>query len=120
MSTLKTIGNKLFKEDLSSHKVTLANINDFNKTLNDAKVKLKNFDDNFDQLEKSIKPVIDSGDLYLKSLEEVTKINDELAAKFKEIGLDWNGTPEFKAFRDLIVKGKSGVISTMIARVKNI
>ena len=47
-------------------------------------------------------------------------ISNDLFAKFKEIGLDWTGTPEYKNFKNLMTKGDRGTIQTMVARVKNL
>ena len=120
MSTLKTIGNKLFKEDLASHKVTLANINDFNKIVNDAKTKLKKFNDDYAQLEKLIAPTIKSGNDFVDSLDKGIEMDNLLSKDFKQLGLDWNTYPEAKAFKDVVSKGDRGVVSTMIATIKNI
>jgi hypothetical protein len=120
MSNLKNVGNKLFKAELAEHKVELANINDFTKKTVETENLYKQFNDVFLQLEKLVPFVIKNGDAYLKSLDDNMDMSNELSSKFKEIGLNWAETPEYKTFKNLMVKGDRSTIQTMVARVKNI
>jgi arginine deiminase len=120
MSTLKSVGHKLFKTELESHKVELANINDFTKKTVETENLYKQFNDVYSQLEKLVPSVIKNGDAYLKSLDDNMDMSNELFSKFKEIGLNWVETPEYKTFKNLMVKGDRSTIQTMVARVKNI
>jgi hypothetical protein len=118
---VKKIGNKLFdKVELASQKVELANINDFTKKTVETENLYKQFNDVYAQLEKLVPSVIKNGDAYLKSLDDNMDISNELFSKFKEIGLNWTETPEYKTFKNLMVKGDRGTIQTMVARVKNL
>lgn len=118
---VKKIGNKLFdKVELESQKVELANINDFTKKTIETENLYKQFNDVYAQLEKLVPSVIKNGDAYLKSLDDNMDISNELFSKFKEIGLNWTETPEYKTFKNLMVKGDRSTIQTMVARVKNL
>jgi hypothetical protein len=118
---VKKIGNKLFdKVELASQKVELANINEFTKKTVETENLYKQFNDVYAQLEKLVPSVIKNGDAYLKSLDDNMDISNELFSKFKEIGLNWTETPEYKTFKNLMVKGDRGTIQTMVARVKNL
>ena len=120
--------NEVFKKvsainevtELASEKIELANILDFGKLSADADMKLKKFNEYMSQLDKLIQPVIKSGELYLKALDDAMDMNNEIALKFKEIGLDWTITPEAKNFKNIRTRGDRQVVQTMVARVKNI
>jgi hypothetical protein len=105
---------------LASQKVELANINDFTKIVNDAKNKLKKFNDDYAQLEKLIAPIIKSGNDYIDALDKGVEMNNLLSKDFKQLGLDWSTYAEAKAFKDVFIKGDRGVVSTMVATIKNI
>jgi hypothetical protein len=118
---VKKIGNKLFdKVELESQKVELANINDFTKKTIEAENLYKQFNDVYAELEKLVPSVIKNGDAYLKSFDDNMDMSNELFSKFKEIGLNWTETPEYKTFKNLMVKGNRSTIQTMVARVKNL
>ena len=121
MSTEKLVFNKLFKkEELASEKIELANINDFVKFVDNTEYLLNEFNKVYDTLDKLKPSVINNGENYIKSLNNVMDVSNDLFTKFKEIGLDWTGTPEYKRFKSLMTKGDKGTIQTMVARVKNI
>ena len=121
MGTLNDIFKKIEdKTELASHEVELANINDFTKIVNDAKNKLKKFGDDYAELEKLIAPIIKSGNDYIDALDKGVEMDNLLSKDFKQLGLDWSTYPEAKAFKDVFIKGNRGVVSTMVARIKNI
>ena len=120
MSNLKNVGNKLFKTELANHKVELANINDFNKAVQGTEYLYKEFNKVYGELDKLVPSVIKEGEAYLISLDNAMDMSNELSSKFKEIGLNWAETPEYKTFKNLMVKGDRSTIQTMVARVKNI
>jgi hypothetical protein len=122
MNTLKTVYGKLFKEEtqLASHEVELANINDFVKAIAIADASLKEFNKIYGDLDKLVPTVIKNGDAYLKTLDDTMDLSNELFSKFKELGLNWTETNEYKTFKNLMVKGDRGTIQTMVSRVKNL
>ena len=122
MNTLKTVFAKLFKEEtqLASHEVELANINDFVKAIAIADASLKEFNKIYGDLDKLVPTVIKNGDAYLKKLDDTMDLSNELFSKFKELGLNWTETNEYKTFKNLMVKGDRGTIQTMVSRVKNL
>jgi hypothetical protein len=121
MTTEKLVNNALFgKTELASQKVELANINDFVKKTTESEAFYKQFNDIYAQLDKLVPSIIKYGDSYLNSLDDTMDISNDLFAKFKEIGLDWTSTPEYKNFKNLMIKGDRGTIQTMVARVKNL
>ena len=121
MNTLKTIYEKLGdKTELAKHEVELANIGDMVKLTADANKKLKEFNDYYAQLAKLAPSIIKSGQLYVQALNNTRDLYNEIAPKFKELGLDFTTTPEGKAFKDLSTRGERSIIDAMVAKVKNI
>jgi hypothetical protein len=122
MNTLQNIYNKLAedKTELAKHEVELANINDFNKAVQGTEYLYKEFNKVYGELDKLVPSVIKEGEAYLISLDNAMDKSNELFTKFKEIGLDWTATPEYKAFKNLMVKGDRGTVQTMVSRVKNL
>lgn len=121
MSNINTILNKIAKSDkveLAKHEVELANINDFNNLAISADNLYKKFNDSYSALEKTIPAVLANGNQFIAVMENASNLNMELDKKFKELGLDWKATPEYKKFKDIV--SKSGPINNMVARVKNI
>ena len=124
MSTLNNILSKIDKASkveetkLASHKIDLANINDFNNLATNAENALKKFNDAYIALEKTIQPVLANGNQFLAIMENAGNLNIELDTKFKEIGLDWKSTPESKKFKDIVLKSRE--VNTMLARIKNL
>lgn len=116
----KKILNKFQKTELATQKVELANINDFVKFVENTEYLLSEFNKVYDSLDKLKTPVINNGENYIKSLNNAMDVSNDLFTKFKEIGLDWTSTPEYKRFKSLMTKGDRGVVQTMVARVKNI
>ncbi len=117
---LNNVTGKLFKTDLATQKVELANINAFMKVVQDTENLYEGFNKVYAEIDKLKPTVIKEGDAYLISLNNAMDMSNELFSKFKEIGLNWTETPEYKRFRNLMGKGDRGVIQTMVARVKNL
>ena len=105
---------------LESHKVELANINQFVEATKRAEALLKEFNNIYGSLDKLVPTVIKNGDSYLKSLDDTMDLSNEIFTKFKELGLNWTDTPEYKSFKNLMVKGDRGTVQTMVSRVKNL
>ena len=122
MNTKKTVYNKLFTEkvELAKHEVELANINQFVEATKKAELLLKEFNNVYGSLDKLVPTVIKNGDSYLKSLDDTMDLSNEIFTKFKELGLNWTDTPEYKSFKNLMVKGDRGTVQTMVSRVKNL
>ena len=122
MNTEKIVFNKLFKEEtqLAKHEIQLANINQFVEATKKAELLLKEFNNVYGSLDKLVPTVIKNGDSYLKSLDETMDLSNEIFTKFKELGLNWTDTPEYKSFKNLMVKGDRGTVQTMVSRVKNL
>lgn len=123
MKTSLEIINKLSEKEavkLDSQLVELANINQFVQATTKLDTFLKDFNKAYGDLEKLIPSVTKTGDLYLKSLDDTMDLSNEIFSKFKELGLNWTDTPEYKSFKNLIIKGDRGTIQTMVSMVKNI
>ena len=122
MNTLQNIYNKLAedKTELGKHEVELANIGDLVKLTSDADKKLKEFNDYYAQLDKLAPTIIKSGQLYVEALNKARDLYNEVAPKFKELGLDFTITPEAKAFKSVSTRGERSVIDSMVAKVKNL
>lgn len=106
------------KTELAKHEVELANINDFNNLATSADGLLKKVNESYAALEKTIPSVLANGNQFLAVMENAGNLNMELDKKFKEIGLDWKATPEYKKFRDIVTASRE--VNTIIARVKNL
>ena len=105
---------------LAKHEVELANINQFVEATKKAELLLKEFNNVYGSLDKLVPIVIKNGDSYLKSLDDTMDLSNEIFTKFKELGLNWTDTPEYKSFKNLMVKGDRGTVQTMVSRVKNL
>ena len=85
MSTLKSVGNKLFKTELSNQKLELALTDDFKKLFekanNDDLNIGKSLIDSLSKAEANYKKNI-------QSLQNAKKIGDELISKAKDLGID--------------------------------
>ena len=85
MSTLKSVGNKLFKTELANHKVDLALTDDFeklfNKGNNDDEIIGKSLIDNLAKAEANYKQNI-------QVLQNAKKISEDLVSKAKDLGID--------------------------------
>ena len=101
MSTLKEIGNKLFKEDLASQKVELAGY--------DFKAYKSNFDSLFnsyrDNFRASINQAKKSVDTYSGNLFDLQRQMDaeykSLVEKAKELGITVEGSPKQKEYNEM-------------------
>jgi hypothetical protein len=123
MKTSLEIINKLSEKEavkLESQLVELVNINQFAQATTKLDTFLKDFNKSYGDLEKLVPSVTKTGDLYLKSLDDTMDLSNEIFSKFKELGLNWTETPEYKNFKNVISRGNRGVVQTMVARVKNI
>jgi hypothetical protein len=123
MNTTKSVYNKLFKEEateLASHEIELANINEFNTLLKQADAKLKAFNDAYSKLQSLVNPVVKNGEEYISLIEKGMDDGSVLFSKFKEIGLDFNATPEGKLFKEIRTKGNNAVIQRMVSIAKQI
>ena len=120
MKSLQIINKMNEKEavKLESQLVELANINDFSKLSATSESLLKKFNESYTNLEKTISPVITNGNQFLDVRSKAEAVNVELDRKFKEIGLDWKITPEYKKFIAIIASSRE--VQTMVSRVKNI
>ena len=85
MSTLKEIGNKLFKEDLSSNKIDLGSLQDldvlFNKANNDDEAIGQALISSLGKAEASYKQ-------NLQALQNAKNSSKELISKAKDLGID--------------------------------
>ena len=118
MSTLKTIGNKLFKEDLSSHKVTLANINELSQLVANSEKDLVTFNSLYEKL-SSIKPqILKTGEDIRQSLQKMNMLAGPLEKQFAELGLKFSDSKEFKRVREFI--DKSRIVGDKTGYIKQI
>ena len=109
MSTLKNVGNKLFKTELSNHKVELGIMQDVQKSMNTHKQKRKSLDDStgswYDDLfkirDKFSKIEADYRD-YKSSLSDLEKFIKELENMAKELGIPPNSFDDYNEAKGLI------------------
>lgn len=90
MSTLKSVGQKLFKTELESHKVDLSSI----KILEDDEVRMKKGLDKLKSLRAEMKKV------YLDSIDGANTNWSSFKVKAKELGLNPDDFPLVKNFLD--------------------
>jgi hypothetical protein len=102
MSELKTIGNKLFKTELGTHKIDLALTDDFDKLFKEA-IGLKNqYDGNAEKLIQAVQTAKFSVQNYRDKLADSYKLFLNLKTKAKELGLEL--PKEILAKEDIISK----------------
>ncbi len=104
MSTLKTVFNKLTKEDkveLKSEKIELANY-DFKEYMKLYDKSFTNYRTDYRKNINAAKTVIDKhfSDV-LKIREKAEKEMDEFGSKTKELGIDFRKTKQFREFQEL-------------------
>ena len=90
MSTLKNVGNKIFKTELESHKVELALADDIKKASNNLKVAMQNFGQLKQEFEKAKTNFKNEAD---SAFELALKYN----AMANDLGLKSMDNPDFKA-----------------------
>lgn len=107
MSTLREIGNKLFKEDLSNHKIELG-------TIDEIKYQLKfisGLNDQYNKkdaiVQKSVaalnaayKDIILNKDFQKKANSILDKLQASLVKQSTELGIDYKQLPAFKELMD--------------------
>jgi hypothetical protein len=79
MSTLKSVGNKLFKTELTNHKVELALVDDINSSLQKA------FDST--DVDSIVLNAIMKLEKSIPLLKETIKLSDEALQKVKDLGI---------------------------------
>jgi len=79
MSTLKSVGNKLFKTELASHNVELALVDDINSSLQKA------FDST--DVDSIVLNAIMKLEKSIPLLKETIKLSDEALQKVKDLGI---------------------------------
>lgn len=103
MSTLKEIGNKLFKEDLASQKVkltikddTLKLISDYENTSKNLDSKILAFYDNVFKAKSSFESIKDSYITFVKNEKELSLTKQKTIELGKELGIDVTSAPFYK------------------------
>jgi hypothetical protein len=102
MSTLKSVGNKLFKTELESHKIELGLIDDFKKeldflrkgqsTINASTQEFVSQLNNFSVLQGKLADSFNKSDDYKDQLKAdidvIVKLVDKISIQAKDLGLD--------------------------------
>jgi hypothetical protein len=119
MSTLKEIGNKLFKEDLSSNKIELASLNDLKKAASDSKKSLDAFNKANDETVKQARITLQKADEFQNYKVKMYDIMQAIEKQAKELGLDITNNSDFKIAVDLFVadrdvEGRKGYLRQVI------
>lgn len=103
MSTLREIGNKLFKEDLASQKVeltikddTLKLISDYENSSKNLDSKINGFYDNVFSAKSSFESIKDSYNTFVKNENELLLSKQKAIALGKELGIDVTSAPFYK------------------------
>jgi len=102
MSTLKSVGNKLFKTELANHKIELALVDDIKSEIQ----KYKGLKDNVDKAKNKAKDTIisysDNIRVAYQNAQNAVDMINELEKKAKELGLGDTGFEAYK--KDLVGK----------------
>jgi chromosome segregation ATPase len=109
MSTLKSVGKKLFKTELANHKVELGIMQDVQKSINTHKQKRKSLDDNTDSWygdlfkirDKFSKIEADYRD-FKSSLSDLEKFIKEFENMAKELGISPSSFDNYNEAKALI------------------
>lgn len=118
MSTLKTIGNKLFKEDLSSHKVTLANINELSQLVSNSEKDLVTYNSLYEKISGLKTQILKSGEDIRQSLQKMNMLAGPLEKQFAELGLKFSDSKEFKRVSEFIDKSRN--VADTVGYIKQI
>lgn len=109
MSTLKTVGNKLFKTELATQKVELGVVQDIDSVLkvaNDLKKQSEPFGKELFDLSSRIRTVLSKMQEIEKSSANLENKSTELFNQFKkqavELGLDINGSDAQKKYEQIL------------------
>ena len=108
MSELKTIGNKLFKTELGSHKIDLASLKELQKSISDIKGGISEVEKRGNQLANELgqaqktKNALGDAVKSILSYGQFTKTQiDEFNSKAKDLGVDVSNVKELKEIEDL-------------------
>ena len=118
MSTLKNVGNKIFKTELESQKVELSLLDDLKKLINESKADYKEFNDSFNKMNDFRRLVLAEGEKYVSSSEKLIDIYQKMGTQAKELGLDFSNTNEAKEVRNIIANGDPNVIKKTLNNLK--
>lgn len=88
MSTLKNVGNKLFKTELESHKVELALTDDIDKLFKEALNFKNQYKGNSEKLIQAVQNAKRDIQNYRDTLANSNKLFIDLKTKSKELGLE--------------------------------
>lgn len=102
MSTLKNVGNKIFKTELESHKVELALTDDIDKLFKEALNFKNQYKGNSEKLIQAVQNAKRDIQNYRDTLANSNKLFIDLKTKSKELGLEL--PKEILAKEDIISK----------------
>lgn len=103
MSTLKNVGNKIFKTELESHKVDLATIDDLKKAIAEGQKQEANLYSDFKGALNGI--ISKAREIEIKYNVLLSNINEPLfqsEKQAKELGLDFRSTDFYKQANSVI------------------
>lgn len=103
MSTLKNVGNKIFKTELESHKVDLATIDDLKKAISEGQKQEANLYSDFKGALNGI--ISKAREIEIKYNVLLSNINEPLfqsEKQAKELGLDFRSTDFYKQANSVI------------------
>lgn len=103
MSTLKNVGNKIFKTELESHKVELATIDDLKKAIAEGQKQEANLYSDFKGALNGI--ISKAREIEIKYNVLLSNINEPLfqsEKQAKELGLDFRSTDFYKQANSVI------------------
>ena len=120
MSEQKTVFNRLFKkEELASHKVDLALVDDIDKKNKETLVALQNADKSWKEYQNYLskadapfKKMMAARESYLKSTTDVTGLLNKAVLASKELGLNPEDIKGYSALKKNIMTGNE-VIDTI-------
>jgi hypothetical protein len=121
MNTLKTVYDKLFKEEttnLASHEVELANINDLVQEMNKSEKLLSDFNSLYEQVDKIAPSIIKVGNDFIASKDRINELARTFDKQFADLGLKFSEYKEAKKLMDINLKSRE--VPTMVARIKNL
>jgi hypothetical protein len=112
MNTLKSVGNKLFKTDLESHKIELGLVDDVRKKIaliddlsQKMDINLKKHQANKKIYDESLKSLLDSKTQYYNNTKDIMSISKKMIDTAEDLGIDVKSIKEYNMLWDSVKNG---------------
>jgi hypothetical protein len=97
MSTLKSVGNKLFKTDLATQKVNLSLVDDAKKLSDEYYTKTDTLNSNIKGLSAEAKAIFDKIEYIENVASKMPKVADGINKMAKDLGIGIENVPEYNS-----------------------